>query len=57
MCKIANLGYDNERNSKTKYQFDMIFGTDAKKMCVCLQNCVSGVLILFFKFELRRKIS
>ena len=34
MWKIANLGYGNGRNSKTKHRFDKIFGTDAKWMCV-----------------------
>ena len=35
MWKIANLGYGNGRNSKTKHRNDKIFGTDAKYMCVC----------------------
>ena len=30
MWKIANLGYGNGRDSKTKHQFDKIFGSDAK---------------------------
>ena len=34
MWKIANLGYGNGRNSKTKHRFDLICGTDAQLMCV-----------------------
>ena len=41
--------HGNGRNSKMKHRFDKIFGTDAKY--------VPGFLILFFKFELRRKIT